>query len=32
VCPQCGQTLPHTPGSSCANQHCPACGAVMTRQ
>ena len=32
VCPQCGQTAPHTPGTPCTAMHCPACGAVMARQ
>jgi len=32
VCPQCGQTAPHTPGQPCADMRCPACGAAMTRQ
>jgi predicted DNA-binding protein (UPF0251 family) len=32
VCPTCGQTAPHTPGTACATMRCPACGAAMTRQ
>lgn len=32
VCPRCGQTAPHTPGSPCTAMTCPACGAAMTRQ
>lgn len=32
VCPQCGQTAPHTPGSPCTDMTCPACGAAMARQ
>ena len=32
VCPQCGQTAPHTPGVACTTMHCPACGAAMARQ
>jgi predicted DNA-binding protein (UPF0251 family) len=32
VCPTCGQTAPHTPGTACATMRCPACGTAMTRQ
>jgi predicted DNA-binding protein (UPF0251 family) len=32
LCPQCGQTAPHVPGSPCTVMTCPACGAAMIRQ
>lgn len=32
VCPQCGQTAPHTAGVACTTMRCPACGAAMARQ
>lgn len=32
VCPQCGQTVPHTPGTACTAMQCPACGAAMVRK
>lgn len=31
VCPNCGQTVPHTPGTACVDERCPACGAAMVR-
>ena len=31
VCPNCGETLPHTPGNPCFDIKCPKCGAFMTR-
>ncbi len=31
ICPDCGKTIPHTPGFPCSEEICPACGAMMVR-
>ena len=31
VCPSCGTTVPHKPGSPCVSVKCPKCGTSMIR-
>jgi hypothetical protein len=32
VCPRCGKTLPHRPGTPCYQAVCPDCGIPMIRE
>ncbi len=31
ICPQCGYSLPHTPGKPCFTQNCPVCHVPLVR-
>ena len=31
MCPSCGHTAPHSPGTPCMSIKCPKCGTAMTR-
>jgi uncharacterized protein len=32
VCPNCGEVIPHTPGTPCNQMKCPKCSTLMTRK
>jgi hypothetical protein len=32
ICSKCGEQVAHQLGTPCYEQHCPKCGAVMTRE
>lgn len=32
VCPKCGATVAHRPGSPCMEERCPMCGTPMVRE
>jgi len=32
VCPDCGEKIPHKPGTPCTSEKCPKCGSKMLRE